>query len=94
MNIPGIHFNNSNWPHIINALRIWSGTVMIGYPAVTFILDKLPISELMFLPIIIQARNMNECEWRKKVIYAEIRTAYEIHVRIENGLRGYGRKNS
>lgn len=53
MNIPGIHFNNSNWPHIINALRIWSGTVMIGYPAVTFILDKLPISELMFLPIIL-----------------------------------------
>ncbi len=37
---------------------------------------------------------MNECEWRKKVIYAEIRTAYEIHVRIKNGLRGYGRKNS
>lgn len=37
---------------------------------------------------------MNECEWWKKVIYAEIRTAYEIHVRIENGLRGYGRKNS
>ena len=35
---------------------------------------------------------MNECEWRKKVIYAEIRTAYEIHVRIENGLRGYERK--
>lgn len=24
MNIPGIHFNNSNWPYIVRAGRIWS----------------------------------------------------------------------
>lgn len=24
MNIPGIHFNNSNWPYIVGAGRIWS----------------------------------------------------------------------
>ncbi len=29
-----------------------------------------------------------------KVIYADIKAAYEIHVRIENGLRGYERKSS
>jgi hypothetical protein len=24
MNIPGIHFNNSNWPYIVHTGRIWS----------------------------------------------------------------------
>lgn len=24
MNIPGVYFNNRNWPHIINAVRTWS----------------------------------------------------------------------
>lgn len=52
LSIPGVHFNNSNLPHIINALRVWSVAVMIGYPVLTLILDKLPINGLLFIPFI------------------------------------------
>jgi len=24
MNVPGVHFNNRNWPHILDAIRTWS----------------------------------------------------------------------
>ena len=43
----------------------------------------------LFIPIYYTGKKY-EYEWRKKVIYAEIKAAYEIHVKIENGLRGYG----
>ena len=52
ISVPGIHFNNSNWPHIIRALRIWSVAVMVGYPVLTFVLDKLPVNGLLFLPFL------------------------------------------
>lgn len=32
MNIPGISFNNSNWPHIVRICRIWTMTVAVIYP--------------------------------------------------------------
>ena len=32
MNVPGVSFNNSNWPHILLALRIWSVCSMVLYP--------------------------------------------------------------
>ena len=45
MNVPGVHFNNSNWKHILHGLRIWSVAVSVGYPVVTFLLDRyLPVS--------------------------------------------------
>ncbi|MDE7245398.1 MAG: helix-turn-helix domain-containing protein [Oscillospiraceae bacterium] len=28
MNVPGVRFNNSNWPHILHALRIWCAVTM------------------------------------------------------------------
>ena len=31
MNLPGVHFNNSNWPHILRAMRIWCVAVMAGW---------------------------------------------------------------
>lgn len=31
MNIPGVHFNNSNWPHILRVLRIWCTAMMAGW---------------------------------------------------------------
>jgi len=31
MNIPGVHFNNTNWPHILRAMRIWCVAVMAGW---------------------------------------------------------------
>lgn len=34
MNLPGIHFNNSNWPHIIYAARVWSVCWMTAYPII------------------------------------------------------------
>ena len=31
MNIPGVHFNNSNWPHILNAVRAWACLTLGGW---------------------------------------------------------------
>lgn len=55
MNIPGVHFNNSNWPHIVSVIRIWSVVVMILYPIATWLLDRLPINGLAYLPIVFLA---------------------------------------
>lgn len=32
MNIPGLSFNNGNWPHIVRFCRIWSCALMSLYP--------------------------------------------------------------
>ena len=32
MNVPGLHFNNRNWPHIITVGRVWSCVTMAGAP--------------------------------------------------------------
>lgn len=37
MNVPGIAFNNSNWPHIVNVGRIWSLAAMALYPALNLL---------------------------------------------------------
>ena len=34
MNVPGVAFNNTNWPHILHALRIWSVVSIVLYPAI------------------------------------------------------------
>jgi len=45
MNVPGVYFNNSNWKHILQGLRIWTAAVSVGYPALTFIFDRfMPVS--------------------------------------------------
>ena len=51
MNVPGVSFNNSNWPYILQALRIWLMLSMVGYPifyffAVSFLPERLlmPVS--------------------------------------------------
>lgn len=31
MNVPGVRFNNSNWPHILRTLRIWCVAVIAGW---------------------------------------------------------------
>lgn len=36
MNMPGVHFNNSNWKYILGWLRIWSILVMIVGPVLWF----------------------------------------------------------
>lgn len=32
MNLPGVAINNSNWPHILRAMRIWSVAATVGTP--------------------------------------------------------------
>lgn len=34
MNLPGVHFNNSNWPHILRAGRLWMLGAAVLYPLV------------------------------------------------------------
>lgn len=31
MNVPGVYFNNSNWPHILNAVRAWACLTLGGW---------------------------------------------------------------
>lgn len=38
MHIPGAHFNNSNWPHIVEALRIWTVGMPVLFPVVYWLL--------------------------------------------------------
>lgn len=49
MNIPGVYFNNSNWPHILNAVRAWACLTLGGwvafYAAVRWLLLALGASE-------------------------------------------------
>ena len=34
MNVPGVAFNNTNWPHILHALRVWTSVSIVLYPAI------------------------------------------------------------
>ena len=38
LNVPGVRFNNNNWPHILNALRVWSCAVLAGWVPVYLVL--------------------------------------------------------
>lgn len=51
MNVPGVYFNNSNWPHILNVVRIWTVTVMVVYPLMCFLMAFL-IPELWIVELI------------------------------------------
>ena len=45
MNIPGVKFNNSNWPRILQALRIWSVVSVVLYPAFHILMMSIiPVS--------------------------------------------------
>ena len=47
LNIPGLHFNNSNWPHIVNTGRLVMMINMITLPLLSIALGRL-IPELWF----------------------------------------------
>lgn len=40
MNMPGVYFNNKNWPYITKALRIWSALGMTVFPPVFILLSS------------------------------------------------------
>lgn len=42
MNIPGVHFNNRNWPHILRAMRIFNAAALLTAPPLYFLLALLP----------------------------------------------------
>ncbi len=37
MNLPGLSINNNNWGKLLNVVRIWSITLMLVYPTVSYI---------------------------------------------------------
>ena len=39
MNLPGVSFNNSNWPHIVGVGRIWTLASMAGLPLIFLLLS-------------------------------------------------------
>lgn len=52
LSMPGISFNNSSWPHMTKALRIWSAATMITAPPVcllpAFFSELFPLAWLPF----------------------------------------------
>lgn len=38
MNLPGIYFNNNNWPHILRAVRLWAMLGLVLSPVVFFLI--------------------------------------------------------
>lgn len=41
MNVPGVSFNNSNWPHILRAIRIWAVSTITLYPLLNLLMGTL-----------------------------------------------------
>lgn len=69
MNMPGVHFNNSNWKHILNGCRIWTAVTAVLYPVLTFfeemffpleglwiMLMIFPVVFSLFVPVYVLAR--------------------------------------
>ena len=53
MNIPGVHFNNSNWPHIVRAGRRWLPTTAAVWPLVFALArGRLPGMAMLFLSLL------------------------------------------
>lgn len=53
MNIPGVHFNNSNWPHILNAGRGWLLGSAVLFPIVYFAArGVLPMGGMLALELL------------------------------------------
>ena len=40
MNMPGVYFNNRNWPHIVRAGQLWAMIGLVASPAFFFVMTK------------------------------------------------------
>lgn len=40
MNMPGVYFNNRNWPHIVRAGQLWAMIGLVASPVIYFLLTK------------------------------------------------------
>lgn len=71
MDMPGIHFNNSNWPHILKAVRIWTLSAAVLWPLLSggmrFLLGKevwqvaqwiaaMAVSFSIFIPVCVMGK--------------------------------------
>lgn len=45
INFPGVSFNNTNWPHVVKAFRVWSVVTVLTVPLLNIVLTLLPIRE-------------------------------------------------
>lgn len=57
MNVPGVYFNNRNWPHILHAVRMWS-CLSLGawgpvYVAVRWALERSRLPEPAYLVLLL-----------------------------------------
>lgn len=41
MNLPGVRFNNRNWPHIVKAGQVWSMGTLTAYPLLTMLMRSI-----------------------------------------------------
>jgi len=61
MNLPGVRFNNSNWPHIVKVMRVWMLALPLVFPPVYWLLRGnwdilgLPVTLLACLGFFIPA---------------------------------------
>lgn len=77
MNMPGVAFNNNNWPYIVKALRIWSIVGMTLFPIVFISASSMfsnyrPMSDVvlelafllggLFIPVYVIARKYQYAE--------------------------------
>ena len=70
INMPGVHFNNSNWPYVIRIARLWSFLLLTCYPIGYHLLNHMFLVDwksygtisllilllIFFLPLIIAAK--------------------------------------
>lgn len=52
MSLPGISFNNRNWPHILKCLRLWSAASMVIMPFPCTLLLQLFQDPMQAAPVI------------------------------------------
>lgn len=55
MNIPGIHFNNRNWPHVLTVMRIWMVATSVLFPALYGLLSRVFTNDIWKLPVTLAA---------------------------------------
>lgn len=46
MNLPGVHFNNRNWPHMLRTAQIWSVAALVVFPWVYLALQLFAVPVL------------------------------------------------
>lgn len=52
LNLPGVHFNNTNWPHMVKAVWIWCVVTLVSSPVLSYLCSGLlPNGGILFLAI-------------------------------------------